>query len=62
MVEDEEGHDHEHDEDCPLCRGEELSPEFVQMILEAGAQSGRRMTPEEFFARMDSLSRSTDDD
>lgn len=32
---------------CPICRGEELSPDFIAMLEQAAAQPGRVMTAEE---------------
>ncbi len=34
--EDDNHDDYDHDEDCPLCRGE-VSPEFVEMVKGAKA-------------------------
>jgi len=35
------------DAPCPICRGEELSPDFIAMLEQAAAQPGRVMTAEE---------------
>lgn len=35
-------------ESCPICRGEELDPDFLARITAAAAQPGRVMTIEEF--------------
>ncbi|MFV1920960.1 hypothetical protein VPH46_16240 [Sphingomonas sp. MJ1 (PH-R8)] len=35
------------DEPCPICRGEELDPDFVAMIEHAAAQPGKAMTFDE---------------
>jgi hypothetical protein len=35
------------DEPCPICRGDELDPDFLVMIEQAAAQPGRVMTAEE---------------
>jgi hypothetical protein len=35
------------DEPCPICRGEELDPDFLARIERAAAQPGRAMTVEE---------------
>lgn len=35
------------DEPCPICRGEELDPDFVAMIEQAAAQPGKAMTFDE---------------
>jgi hypothetical protein len=35
------------DESCPICRGEELDPDFVARIEQAAAQPGRTMTFDE---------------
>ena len=35
------------DNPCPICRGEELDPDFLGMIEAAAAQPGRVMTAEE---------------
>lgn len=48
------GDDHG-DETCPICRGEELDPDFLARIEHAAAQPGRVMTAEEFIAWLDSL-------
>ncbi|WP_156460682.1 hypothetical protein [Sphingomonas sp. Leaf339] len=32
---------------CSICRGEELSPDFIAMLERAAAQPGRVMTAEE---------------
>jgi hypothetical protein len=40
------GDDHG-DEECPICRGEELSPDFIAMLEQAVAQPGFVMTAEE---------------
>lgn len=39
------GDDHG-DDMCPICRGEELSPDFIAMLEQAAAQPGRVMTAE----------------
>lgn len=41
------GDDHG-DDSCPICRGEELDPDFLAQITAAAAQPGREMTIEEF--------------
>ena len=41
------GYDHG-DESCPICRDEELNPDFLARITAAAAQPGRVMTIEEF--------------
>lgn len=43
------------DESCPICRGEELSPDFIAMLEQAAAQSGRAMTAEEAIEWINSL-------
>lgn len=48
------GDDHG-DESCPICRGEELDPDFVSRITAAAAQPGRVMTIEEFSEWLRSL-------
>lgn len=35
------------DEPCPICRGEELDPDFLARIEQAGAQPGRTMNFDE---------------
>jgi hypothetical protein len=35
------------DEPCPICRGEELDPDFVAMIEQAAVQPGKAMTFDE---------------
>lgn len=35
------------DEPCPICRGEELDPDFLACIEQAGAQPGMAMTFDE---------------
>lgn len=35
------------DEPCPICRGDPLDPEFIEMIEHAAAQPGRVMTFDE---------------
>lgn len=42
-VQDERCDDHA-DEPCPICRGEELDPDFLARIEQAGAQPGMAMT------------------
>ncbi|MCC2981746.1 hypothetical protein [Sphingomonas sp. IC4-52] len=37
-------------EPCPICRGEELDPDFVARIEQAGAQPGMAMTFDEAMA------------
>jgi hypothetical protein len=32
------------DQPCPICRGEELDPDFLAMIEHAAAQPGKAMT------------------
>ena len=39
--------DNHGDEACPICRGEELNPDFVARIEQAGAQPGKTMTFDE---------------
>lgn len=34
-------------EPCPICRGEELDPDFVAMVEQAAAQPGKAMTIDE---------------
>ncbi|WP_242098845.1 hypothetical protein [Sphingomonas sp. CROZ-RG-20F-R02-07] len=48
------GDDHG-DGSCPICRGEELSPDFIAMLEQAAAQPGRAMTIEQFEAWLDDL-------
>ncbi|WP_288806250.1 hypothetical protein [uncultured Novosphingobium sp.] len=37
--------------DCPICRGVELSPDFVERIKQAGSSpSSKPMTKEQFLA------------
>jgi len=36
--------------DCPICRGVDLSPDFVERIKQAGSHSGETMTKEQFLA------------
>ena len=36
--------DDETDEPCPICRGEELDPDFLAMIERAAAQPGKAMS------------------
>jgi len=43
------------DEPCPICRGEELDPDFLAMIEQAAAQPGRVMTAEEAVEWIQSL-------
>ena len=43
------------DEPCPICRGEELDPDFLAMIERAAAQPGRVMTVEEAIEWIQSL-------
>lgn len=45
----EGGCDHEHgDETCPICRGEELNPDFIAMLEQAAsAEPVVSMTAEE---------------
>jgi hypothetical protein len=38
------------DKPCPICRGEELDPEFLARIEEAAAQPGITMTFDEAIA------------
>jgi len=40
------GDDHG-DEPCPICRGEELDPDFLARIQQASAQPGMTMTFDE---------------
>ena len=57
MIEHEEWCDDGHDDDCPICRGDKLSAEFIAMIKEAAAaEPDPVMTPAEFGAYLDSLS------
>jgi hypothetical protein len=35
------------DEPCPICRSEELDPDFLAMIEKAAAQPGQVMTADE---------------
>jgi hypothetical protein len=49
MKHDERCADDIGDDDCPICRGEELDPDFLARITAAAAaQPGRVMTIEEF--------------
>ena len=52
--EDDNHDDYDHDEDCPLCRGD-VSPEFVEMIKAAAEQTGEPMTGDEFRAWLRTL-------
>lgn len=47
MVEHDEGCDDGADGSCPICRGEELDPDFLAWIEQAAAQPGRTMTLDE---------------
>ena len=47
------------DEPCPICRDEELDPDFVAMIEQAAAQPGRAMTADEFTAWLDAQAASS---
>ena len=40
------GDDHG-DDSCPICRGEDLDPDFLAWVEQAAAQPGRAMTAEE---------------
>ena len=44
------------DESCPICRGEELDPDFVSRITAAAAQPGRMMTIKEFNVWLEQVS------
>ena len=35
------------DEPCPICRGDPLDPDFIDMVEQAAAQPGRVMTFDE---------------
>ena len=48
------GDDHG-DGSCPICRGEELSPDFIAMLEQAAAQPGRAMIAEEAIEWINSL-------
>jgi len=42
--------DGEHDDSCPICRGE-MSPDFVERIKQAGSSpASKPMTKEQFLA------------
>lgn len=47
MGEHDEQCDDHGDEPCPICRGEELDPDFLAPIQQAGAQPGMAMTFDE---------------
>lgn len=47
MGEHDERCDDHGDEPCPICRGEELDPDFLAPIQQAGAQPGMAMTFDE---------------
>lgn len=40
---------------CPICRGEELDPDFLAWVEQAASQSGRAMTAEEAIEWLRSL-------
>jgi hypothetical protein len=48
------GDDHG-DDACPICRGDELSPEFIAMIEQAAARPRQVMTGEEVIEWLRSL-------
>jgi hypothetical protein len=54
------GCEDDHDDSCPICRGE-MSDEFVERMQAAAAQPGRTMTAEEFLAWLDSLNTGSPD-
>lgn len=43
------------DAPCPICRNDELSPDFITMLEQAAAQPGRVMTAEEASEWINSL-------
>ena len=43
------------DDSCPICRGDELDPDFLAMIEQAAAQPGQVMTFDEAKAWLRSL-------
>lgn len=43
------------DEPCPICRGEELDPDFLAMIERAAAQPGKAMSFDEAMEWLDTL-------
>ena len=50
-----EGCSDDDSEPCPICRGEELDPDFVARIEQAAAQPGRTMTFDEAIAWLRTL-------
>ena len=50
-----EGRCGDEDHDCPICRADVLSEEFIARIEEAAAEPRIVQTKEEFLAWLDSL-------
>jgi len=51
-----DGFDDDHgDDSCPICRGEDLDPDFLAWVEQAAAQPGRAMTAEEAIEWLRSL-------
>lgn len=44
---------------CPICRGDPLDPDFVEMIERAAAQPGQVMTVDEFTVWLDAQAASS---